>query len=370
MRNPLHSICPYFAMFPEEFVRDHLERYTKRGDLVFDCFSGRGTTLLESLLNGRDAAAMDINPVAFCISGAKAEVPDYDQLNHRLDDLEYFFQRTSRSALSAERRDLPAFFGRAFHSQTLEQLLFLRRALRWRTSRVDRFAAALVLGSLHGEMNASHSYFSNQMPRSISTKPAYSLKYWSNHKLWPRRRNVFEILRGRAELRFSGPHPDRDGRVALADARKAGRIFKALTGTVDAVITSPPYFDVTNFEEDQWLRLWFLGHLPQPTYRTISKDDRYDGAPVHYWAFLTEVWKGLRPLLKRSAIIVCRLGAKGLSQSLMTRRLGESIRTAFPRAALAASPVRTDMRNRQRDRFQPGTEGCSFEVDYVFSISG
>ena len=50
MRNRLHSICPYFAMFPEEFARNHIENLTDKGDLVLDPFSGRGTTLLQALL--------------------------------------------------------------------------------------------------------------------------------------------------------------------------------------------------------------------------------------------------------------------------------------------------------------------------------
>ncbi len=370
MRNPLHSICPYFAMFPEEFVRKYLQQYTKAGDVVFDCFSGRGTTLLESLLNGRQAAAIDINPVAYCISAAKAKIPDYDDLHQRIDDLELFFLKTSRAPLDRERIRLPPFFGRAFHVDTLRQLLFLRSSLNWRKSRVDRFVAALVLGSLHGEMDKSSSYFSNQMPRTISTKPAYSLSYWRTNALWPRKRDVFEILRSRTELRYSGPHPQLDGHVAIGDARKSGTIFSELRGCVKAVITSPPYFDVTNFEEDQWLRLWFLGNEAHPTYGEISKDDRYrkHGDTSAYWNFLASVWKGLKPLLSTSAIIVCRLGAKGISQPVMTRRLRETVQEAFPRATLEVPPARSEMQNRQRDQFQPGTEGCLFEVDYVFSV--
>lgn len=369
-RNPLHSICPYFAMFPEEFVRTYLERYTSRGDVVFDCFSGRGTTLLESLLQNRSASAIDINPVAYCISGAKAQLPDHGQLHERIDDLEFFYQKTRKAILEEQRGCLPEFFGRAFHPETLREILFLRAALKWRASRTDRFIAALALGSLHGEMDTSQSYFSNQMPRSISTKPAYSLKYWRKHELWAKKRDVFKILRERAELRYEGRHPQLDGRAVRGDARRSGALFGELTGKVQAVITSPPYFDVTNFEEDQWLRLWFLGNEPRPTYHEISKDDRYrrQSDRSAYWSFLAAVWAGIKPLMKRSSVIVCRLGAKGIPQPILTRHLRESIQTAFPKAELDTAPVRSPMKNRQRDRFQPGTEGCLFEVDYVFNI--
>ena len=45
MRHPLHSICPYFAMFPEGFVLEQLYAYTRPNDVVLDPFCGRGTTV-------------------------------------------------------------------------------------------------------------------------------------------------------------------------------------------------------------------------------------------------------------------------------------------------------------------------------------
>ncbi|MGH9429870.1 MAG: DNA methyltransferase, partial [Terriglobia bacterium] len=275
MRHRLHSICPYFAMFPEKFVEEQVNLYSERRDYVFDPFSGRGTTLFQSLLMGRNAAATDINPVAFCISGAKAETPSLADVLNEIDSLERLCSVTDHEALEVERQHLPAFFRRAFYHSTLRELLFLRGALDWRQSSVHRFTAALVLGSLHGEMDKSDSYFSNQMPRTISMKPRYSLKYWREHNLWPRKREVFKLLRERAALRLSDEMPASHGRIALSDARKASQEFLDLTGKVRLVVTSPPYYDVTNYEEDQWLRLWFLGNEPKPTYQLISKDDRH-----------------------------------------------------------------------------------------------
>ena len=48
-------------MFPEAFAHDNIEKWTGPGDLVLDPFSGRGTTLFEALLMGRNAIASDIN---------------------------------------------------------------------------------------------------------------------------------------------------------------------------------------------------------------------------------------------------------------------------------------------------------------------
>lgn len=250
---------------------------------------------------------------------------------------------------------------------TLLELLFLRKALYWRRKPIHRFIAALALGSLHGEMDRSASYFSNQMPRTISTKPMYSLAYWRRHNLWPYRRRVFEILRSRAGFRLGGNLPKISGRVALRDSRKAASAFLSLKNKIDAVITSPPYLDVTNYEEDQWLRLWFLGNEPRPTYGTISSDDRHS-AKAKYWNFLSEVWRGIAPLLKKDAVLVCRIGAKHISKLEITQGLKSSITSVFPKAVLNSRPTVSKLKNRQTDVFRPGSNGCLFEIDYVFRL--
>jgi len=367
MRNRLHSLCPYFAMFPERFARRHIKKFTKVGDYVLDPFSGRGTTVLEALLMDRKAAAVDINPVAYCVSAAKAKAPSLPEVLSELQKLESKYRLCSKSRLDKERHLLPEFFPRAFHFETLKQIIFLRNKLKWRRKSVDRFIAALALGSLHGEMDRSSSYFSNQMPRTISTKPDYSLKYWRKKQLWPKKRDVFEILRSRAHLRLGGKVPAFRGQVALSDARKAAAIFPSLRRKVAAVITSPPYLDVTNYEEDQWLRLWFLGYEPNPTYGKISSDDRHV-AQKNYWSFLASVWRGIAPLIRPNAKLICRIGTKRIKKSEITSGLKKSVIEVFPGASLIRKPATSVLKKRQTEAFRPGSTGCLFEIDYVFNL--
>ena len=367
MRNRLHALCPYFAMFPESFVEDHVKRLTCEGDYVFDPFSGRGTTVLQALLMGRQAVAMDINPVAYCVSAAKAQVPRPARLLKEIERLERQYETCDRRALTEQRHRLPPFFGRAFHYTTLEQLLFLRGNLDWRRDKTQRFVAAMTLGILHGEMGSSVRYLSNQMPRTISTKPAYSLRYWRQHNLWPRKKDVFERLRTESQFRLSGELPSRSGSVRLGDAREAARRFPRLAGKIACAITSPPYFDVTDCEEDQWLRLWFLGNDPKPTYGRISTDDRH-GQKDRYWDFLSEVWSGIAGLMRRDAILACRMGGARMTEPEITSGLSASLSQAFPAARLIDQPKITNLRNRQTRSFRPDSTGCRFEVDYVFQL--
>ena len=366
-RLPLHAICPYLAMFPAEFVRRKIEAYSAPGDWVFDPFCGRGTTILESLLLGRNAAGSDINPVAFCVARAKAERPKLAAVLRRVSELQSIYEGSSHEKWDKARSSLPPFFKRAFYHSTLDELLFLRSMLNWSGSMKDRFIAALVLGSLHGEMDRSDAYFSNQMPRTICLKPDYSVRYWRIKNLFPKKRKVFEMLKQKAEHRLSGVTECATGKVKLADSRAIATRFSSLKGQVSLVVTSPPYLDVTRYEEDQWLRLWFLGGDAQPTYGKVSKDDRHNSASK-YWQFLTESWKGVAPLMRKSARMVIRLGAIAMDEEKMTEQLTATIKAAFPKARMLTRPKRSSIVRRQANSFLPMSKGCRYEMDFVFAV--
>src|SRR5262249_32232624 len=149
-------------------------------DVVLDLFSGRGTTATCALLSGRKAVATDVNDVAYCLTKAKTDAPARASALARLRALRANYTGASTRH---EAGNLPAFFHHAYHPKTLRQIVYLRRALAWRERKTDTMLTALALGALHGEADKSHSYFSNQMPRTISTKPAYSIKFWKERKL-------------------------------------------------------------------------------------------------------------------------------------------------------------------------------------------
>ena len=264
-----------------------IDRLTRKGDAVLNPFCGRGTTAFQSLLMNRRAVACDVNDVAFCLTKAKTCAPKLSVLLRRIS---FLADRFDARQWRCEADSYDDFFHAAFARRTLQQLVYLRSALKWRSTNVDTMLAALVLGSLHGEMDKSHSYFSNQMPRTISTKPAYSLRFWKDRSLVPPDRDVFALLHQRARFRYESTPPEGTAVVIHGDMRELSWIKRHLPRPIRCAITSPPYFNVTNFEEDQWLRLWFLGGPPFPTRGRVSVDDRHS-YETRYWQFIADMWR-------------------------------------------------------------------------------
>ena len=362
MRHRFHSICPYFAMFPETFVEKHLAASSYDG-VVFDPYSGRGTTVFQALLQGRAAAGCDSNPVAVCISGAKADPPAFSEVRTRLAEL-----RRERGVPDDQgwHGRLERFFALCFHRETLLQVRYLRCVLDWQHRKDDRFIAALCLGALHGESHRSPNYFSNRMPRTISTKPDYSVRWWERCGYAPPRRDIFEILERMLEYRFRTRPPKGSAQVVQADARRAADEFPSLAGRVTDVITSPPYLDTTNYREDQWLRLWFLGG--QPLVPRGRGDDRHCSKD-HYWAFLRASMKGLAPLLAQRARMVIRIGGRRLPKSELRDGLLRSLMDGLGRdVRLIDDGVTTEVSKTQANVFRGAKASRLEEHDFCFAV--
>lgn len=360
MRHRFHALCPYFAMFPEEFARVWIERLTEPGDLVLDPFCGRGTAPFQALLMGREALASDTNPVAYCVTRAKTNAPAAASLRRRVTLLERAFDPAqSGDAVQV----LPEFFSHAFAPETLRQLVFLRGQLAWQTGDVDCMLAALTLGSLHGETERSPSYLSAQMPRTISTKPKYSIRYWRRHGLKAPERDVFDLLRNRITYRYASTAPTGRATVLHADVRRLPFERARPSKMAKLVITSPPYLDVTNFEEDQWLRLWFLGGAPWPTRNRHSRDDRLYTLDA-YWRMLADTWRSLGELVDTGSHVVMRVGFRDLAPERVAEGVVGTSILAGRRFELQGYSV-SDLCRRQTPSFRPGSRGCLQEVDVL-----
>jgi len=329
---------------------------------VLDPFCGRGTAPFQALLMGRRAIATDTNPVAYCVTRAKTAAPDAAQLRRRITLLE---RACNDRDFERERRALPPFFRAAYHTTTLRRLLFLRQNLRWRESNVDGMLAALTLGALHGE-TSSGAYLSNQMPRTISTKPEYSIRFWRERDLRAPFRDPFAVLRDRVAFRYESEPPRGEVRVLNSDMRELPRLLSRRT-RIRCVITSPPYLDVTSFEEDQWLRLWFLGGPPVPRRGVVSPDDRHrtmDG----YWRLIADMWRSLGQVLAPKANVVIRIGAKDALPEDVLRALTAAGVFSQRAVTLIRSEV-SEISRRQTDAFRPGSTGLAREIDCHFAVA-
>jgi hypothetical protein len=364
MRHRFHSLCPYFAMFPESFAELWIDKLTSAGDMVVDPFCGRGTAPFQAALMSRVAFGADINPVAYCLTAAKLDPPRRSDVLRRIGILRTQYASGTVAIFPVDEQ---GFFAAAFHPKTLDALLFLRKALKWRTNRVDRMIAAIILGVLHGESHRSSRYLSNQMPRTIATKPRYSVKYWRERNLIAPERNVFDSVAREIAFRYFSALPETRGEAFLSDFRDVPTVLQDQAGRVALIITSPPYLDTTRFEEDQWLRLWFLGNDPKPTYGKVSRDDRHD-SPSAYWRMVGDMWRVFGRLVRPRGHVVVRMGSARMSDDAIVHGLTASAQFSGRRVRMVSHATSAVIRGQRRQVQRSVMKGCRVEVDCVFQV--
>lgn len=294
-KHPLNGICPYYTMFPIEFPLAHLLG-CEPGSWVLDPFCGRGTTLLAARMLGLNSLGIDANPVAVAISKAKLVQPKPGALMTLAQHI--------LSKAEPDPRPAGEFWDWAFDPATLQQILRLRAGLRRQHGATANALRGIVLGALHGPVpKTKHSYFSNQMQRTFAPKPNYAVRYWRAREMQPPAVDVLSVISEKAERYFGAGVRDAQASVRFGDARA----MRSTAGKIGKTVTSPPYFGMDSYVPDQWLRNWFVGGTPFPTYR--HPDQISFGMAETFAAELAKVWRRVAQVSKLGAELVIRFGA-------------------------------------------------------------
>lgn len=251
----LNAICPYFTMFPLEYPLGILRKRRREQPTVLDPFCGRGTTLFAARKLGLTAWGIDSSPIAVAVAKAKFAT----------SDTESTIQLAERLIVETDPVDIPdtEFFRKAYHPDTLHDLCALREGLLAITEDDDTsvILRAASLGCLHGP-RAKHveksGYFSNQMPRTYASKPDYAVRYWSKKNLEAPQVRVTDVLRRKIERLADSQCETTNliSQVLCGDSQQAD-CFARIAPSI--VVTSPPYYGMVTYVQDQWLRNWFLG---------------------------------------------------------------------------------------------------------------
>ncbi|SRR6266550_7628539 len=296
----LNAVCPYYTMFPLSFPQHVLQRATSSDEWVLDPFCGRGTTNFAARLSRLPTLGIDSNPVAFAIAKSKLAQSEPDEVTETAK----MILGKHRAASSMPRGE---FWRLAYHRETLREICILRDELMKNCRTNSRqLLRAIILGALHGPLGkSSTSYFSNQAPRTFSPKPGYATRYWKDRELRPPRVDLLDIVSRRAERFLELDLPRVDGSIRFADSRSPASLRNEKE--FSWVITSPPYFGMRTYEQDQWLRGWFLGGPDSVEYHHSRLQMSHRSAET-FANQLRLVWGNARRMSKGSARLVCRFG--------------------------------------------------------------
>ncbi len=313
--DPLHSLCSYLGAFPPSLANYFINYFTDEGDLVFDPFSGRGTTLLEARILNRKAIASDLNPIALALSKAKSHFIDTSKILKRIDDLEEDYDYP---LFLPEAKAQPDEIHLIFHPKTLAQLCYLRLVLVNSKELIDEVLVGAILGIMHGgeRKDGTSGYLSISMPNTFSMSPEYVRRFVQTKQLNREYRDVFQILREKVIRIFEKNDPSKyNALVVESNAKSVSKNseLKNHLKKVDLLLTSPPYLGIVNYARQNWIRSWFLNADP---IEVSSKLD--DDLNLFEWVkFSKDTLIEFKKFLKPTGVAVLVIGDVAKSKNSM-----------------------------------------------------
>jgi hypothetical protein len=308
--HPLHSLCSYQGKMKPSLAHHLIKTFVPKGGRMLDMFGGTGTIPFEAALQGAHSWSFDISPAAHHIANAKIGSHDTEACERLMDALEAYLRagRVSQSEidLASEIKfngALPDYFA----PETFREILLARRYFLENLPQTpsESLVFASLLHVLHGNRPYALSRRSHPITPFAPTGPA---EY----------RPLMKSLRNKVRRSLELPYTEEfvPGRAVVQDATGW---WPQEVNNLDAIITSPPFFDSTRFYLANWMRLWFCGWewLSFKTQPMAYVDERQKTGFEIY----DPIFRQSRERLKAGGVFVLHLGesrkcdmAQGLKQ--------------------------------------------------------
>lgn len=315
------GLGPYYAMFPKEFAFSVVENYSKPGDAIIDPFAGRASSIYAAAAMQRSGVGIEINPVGWLYGYVKLKPALKDNVIKRIKNLSVLARLIEQQKLD----ELPEFFHACYSPDVLRYLIAARDELSWKRSKVDATLMAIILVNLHGRRENS---LSNQMRQGKSMSPDYSINWWKKKQLIPPEINPVEFLINRVQWRYAKGTPNlKNGSVILGDStclitKLVNKVSCGTQKPFNLLFTSPPYYKITNYHYDQWLRLWMLGGSNTPNWISEKWQNRFESKTA-YRELLEQVFSKCAEIVDSKATIYVRTDAREFTRETTLKVLRE-----------------------------------------------
>jgi len=296
--NKLHSLCSFYGKLKPSITHHLINVFTEKGDTVLDCFSGSGTVPFESGLLGRRNFGIDINPLSVTLSIAKVGRPDILKCQEIFQSLKSYIQNTKvcnddliKANAFGFNKKLPEYY----HEKTFEEIIKARSFFKEFSNKRD-CNYHLILSCLVHILHGNRPYALSRRSHPITPyAPSGEYIYKSlTSKLYEKLSRSLEVYKGKEFI---------EGRIFNQDILED---WPDSIQEVDAIITSPPFFDSTRYYMVNWIRNWFLGWEEEDF--SFKKDDFIDEKQKKNLSIYKDILLQCKQRLANNGIVVFHLG--------------------------------------------------------------
>jgi len=306
----IHEIS-YRACFKAQLPGFFIDGLTEAGDTVYDPFMGRGTTPIQATILHRRAVGVDINPLSVLLTRPRLAPVTLGAIEARLGEIS---EAGARPAPDPLDDDLLAFY----HPETLARIKGLRRwfAMREPADAIDDWIRMVALNRLTGHSPGFFSVYTMPPNQAVSARSQRRINARRNQT--PPVRDVFAIIAKKSRsLLAGGTH----GTLSRPDLRcaPAEHTPHIADASVDLVVTSPPFLDIVNYADDNWLRCWFAGidpaAVPIAMHRTVEA----------WTTFVRDVFGELARVVRPGGYVAFEVGEVRNGKVLLERAVRDAV---------------------------------------------
>jgi len=312
----LHSLCSYQGKLKPSIANQLVSTFVPKNGSVLDIFGGVGTIPLEAALQGKKSYNFEISPAAIIISKAKLSKISKKRVLSVVEKLSLFIKnnKPNKSELTeAQSFGFNKKLKEYFHPGTLNEIILARRYFKKYGYEASENAMVLacILHILHG----NRPYALSRRSHGITPfAPTGRFEY----------KNLVNKLNEKLErtLVQSERKDFIEGKVYYQDTTKT---WPEEIKDLDAIITSPPFFDSTRFYMANWMRLWFAG-WDNLDFKT-EPVNFIDELQKKDFSIYDNIFMQARERLKEGAVFVLHLGKS--KKCDMAKKLQEVARPWF-----------------------------------------
>jgi len=297
----IHEIS-YRACFKPQLPHFFIDWLTGENDIVYDPFSGRGTTAIEAALMGRRFVANDANPLSTILARPRVRPPKMSEIERRLMAID--LRKHSDCEI-----DLSMFF----HEETLGEICALRDYLQERKVNgqedfVDEWIRMVATNRLTGHSAGFFSVYT--LPPNQAASPSSQIKINQRNGVLPEKRDVKKIILKKSQSLLADIKESERKRLFEIAARSAfisGRADGANgmeNDSVDLTVTSPPFLNIVQYAQDNWMRCWF-NHLDAAT---IANNIVMAKTLKEWEHFIERVFEQLFAVTKKGGYVAFEVG--------------------------------------------------------------
>lgn len=250
----IHEIS-YRACFKPQLPKFFIKILANSNDIVYDPFSGRGTTAIEAALLKRNVISNDINPLSEILAKPRLNIPKVKDIGQRLKEIP--IESNYQNEL-----DLSMFY----HSKTEIEILSLKDYLQNKKRNnkedgIDQWIRMIATNRLTGHSKGFFSVYTLPPNQAVSQQSQIKINKRRNQKPDYRDIKIRIIKKTKSLLRNLSQkqidnlnNASKKALFLCKDAKETDEIKKT---SVQLTVTSPPFLNVIQYAKDNWLRSWF-----------------------------------------------------------------------------------------------------------------